>query len=203
MNALVSRRGPKASLSAQKAAKSRRRYWWWLSLSLGLNLLLLSGLFIVIFNLVPLHPVIAELRGGAIITAPDQKAWQTTIALFDTLGNGPIYTTHNPDVRRAFMRQGEIINLPTPELHARLGADIVASRFFVVGDPRSEAQRAVKFLQDRGYQAQYIINAERHLSHDAMAFVTSSAFPHWSIVLRKPGPQMGEPLEPWEPELLK
>jgi hypothetical protein len=67
----------------------------------------------------------------------------------------------------------------------------------VVKDPRSEAERVVKFLQDRGYQAHMVIDAEKILNPGAMAFVTSNAFPGWSIVLRKSGPQMGEPLVPW------
>jgi hypothetical protein len=169
----------------------------WFGVSIGANVVLFVALLGVTLNLIPLHPVIAELRGGAIMTAPDAKSWHTAVELFNTLGNGPMYTTHNPDVTRAFMRNGEIINLPTPELHAKLGNDIIASRYFVVSDPRMEAERVVKFLQDRGYQARFVIDAEKKLNPGAMAFVTSNAFPGWSIVLRKHGPQMGEPLEAW------
>lgn len=188
--------------SAPESSTSNRQFWrrrgFWLWFSVASNAVLLVALVAVSFNLVSLHPVIAERRGGTIMTAPNAAAWKTTVELFNTLGNGPKHTTSNPDVTRAFMRNGEIINLPTPELHDRLGKEVIASRYFVVEEPRSEAERVVAFLKDRGYQARYVIDAERHINPGAMAFVVSDAFPGWSIVLRRSAPQMGEPLEPWD-----
>jgi hypothetical protein len=184
-------------------ARVRPTWSVWLRVSVAANILLALVLGGLVLNFISLPPILAELHGNSIMTSPNPAAWKTTIELFSSLGDGPAHTTHNPDVVRAFMRNGEIINLPTPELHERLGLDVVASRFFVVEDPRAEAERAVKFLQDRGYEAHYVINAERHISPGAMAFVVSNAFPGWSVVLRKPAPDMGEPLEPWNDNLLQ
>jgi hypothetical protein len=192
---------PNLKIASPPDSKQRpgalRRPATWLIVSSVLNVALLAGLVSVALNYVSLPPFIAENRGGAIITAPDGKAWKTTVLLFNRLGNGPKYTTSNTDVTRAFMRNGEIINLPTPELHAKLGLDVVASRYFVVQDPGASARQAAAFLKDRGYSANIIIDAERQLNRGAMAVVTSNAFPHWALVLRKNGPNMGEPLQPW------
>lgn len=169
-----------------------------LIVSLVMNGLLIALAVIGWYNLTPIGTVLNEQRGGAIFTVPDQRAWLTVAHVFDSLGDPPRHSTENPDVQRAFMQNGDIINLPSPELLERLGHDIVASRYFVVDDPESEGRRIVAYLKSQGYEASLIMNAERNLNVGAMGFVTSNAFPHLAIVLRKWGPDMGEPLTSWD-----
>lgn len=98
-----------------------------------------------------------------------------------------IFTTPSAEAKAAvvaLLREhgvGTIINWPSPEVLAKLGAP-AASIGLVATDPLASAEAAARFLRSRGFQATVVPDAEPELP---IAFVITDAFTGTALNFRK------------------
>ena len=112
-----------------------------------------------------------------------------------TFGHNPRFRIDSDQVDRTVFSNGTIINHPHPQISATLGKPGGALGF-VVGDPDRAARESAQLLQEAGFQAEVILDAEPGLP---IAFVKTNALVSGALVFRKHVLKMGQKPPAWTP----
>lgn len=136
-------------------------------------------------------------RGNRIFVCPDEKAQHVTVEVFKRLGIAPRFRLDSPLVKRAILWDGTIINVTDPRLLAEMG-NPGGGPSVVVDDPLKRADEIATFLRENGFDTAVLQGEQHGAPAGTLAFVSSSAFHNWVLVLRKHITQMGPMPPAWE-----
>jgi len=162
-------------------------------LGITLVLLLLGGSWTVALG-TGRNPLPFPDANYAVFTTPSPEAQIAMVELMRAHGIAPRYRADGEGVDRVILWDGTIINRPHPDFMERLGNPYAAIGL-VSSDPPGAAAAAVRFLRERGFQAQMIEGAEPGLP---IVFVTTDALSGSAIVFRKHVLRMGSRPARWE-----
>lgn len=119
--------------------------------------------------------------GSRIFTAASAEGKAAIVELLERHGIRERFRVDTSGIRRSIMWDGTIINLPPPEIRAKLG-NAAASIGLVAADPEAAAREAAEFLRSRGFSAELVPDVEPDLP---IAFVVTDAFAGTVLNFRK------------------
>ena len=134
-------------------------------------------------------------RDYQVFSASSAEALVAMEEVMASLDQRPRFRADSPNVQRTIFANGTIINQPDPGMLAVLGAP-AAALGFVVDDPDATARQVAQQLQERGFQATSIHDAEPGLP---IAFVRTDALAGSVLVFRKHVLRMGAKPDAWTP----
>lgn len=134
-------------------------------------------------------------RDYQVFSASSAEALVALEDVMQSLGQRPRFRADSPTVQRTIFASGTIINQPDPSMSEVLGPH-GAALGFVVDDPDATARQVARQLQDRGFQAESIHDAEPGLP---IAFVRTDALTGSLLVFRKHVLRMGAKPDAWTP----
>ena len=164
-------------------------------------LILISGVavLLLIAFLVSLitdrNPLPFPDRDYHVFSASSTSALAVLEQLLQKFGHNPRFRIDSDQVDRTVFSNGTIINHPLPQITATLGKPGGALGF-VVGDPDRAARESAQLLQEAGFQAEVILDAEPGLP---IAFVKTNALISGALVFRKHVLKMGQKPPAWTP----
>jgi len=164
-------------------------------------LILISGIavLLLITFLVALtidrNPLPFPDRDYHVFSVSSRPALAALEQLMQTFGHNPRFRIDSDQVDRTVFSNGTIINHPHPQISATLGRPGGALGF-VVGDPERAARESAQLLQEAGFQAAVILDAEPGLP---IAFVKTNALVSGALVFRKHVLRMGQKPPAWTP----
>jgi hypothetical protein len=127
------------------------------------------------------NPLPVPDLGSRIFTTPSPAAKAAVIALLRQHGLRERFQFNSAGVLRSILWDGTIINTSEPAVLAKLKSP-AASLGLVVTDPEASATAAAKFLRERGFSAEVVLDAEPELP---IAFVVTDAFSGSVLNFRK------------------
>jgi hypothetical protein len=127
--------------------------------------------------------------GSRIFTTPSPEAKAAVIALLRQHGLRERFQFNSPGVLRSILWDGTIINTPDAMVLQKLKHP-AASIGLVSDDPVASATTAAAFLQQRGFSAEVVLDAEPELP---IAFVVTDAFNATVLNFRKHVLQLPRP----------
>lgn len=134
-------------------------------------------------------------RDYHVFSASSRPALAALERLMQKFGHNPRFRIDSDNVDRTLFTNGTIINHPHPDMSATLG-NPAGALGFVVGDPNLAARESAQLLQDAGFQADVILDAEPGLP---IAFVKTNALIGGALVFRKHVLKMGQKPPAWTP----
>ena len=134
-------------------------------------------------------------RDYHVFSARSRPALAALERLMQRHGHHPRFRIDSDQVDRTVFSNGTIINHPHPEMFAMLGQPGGALGF-VVGDPDRAARESAQLLQEAGFEAEVILDAEPGLP---IAFVKTDALVSGALVFRKHVLKMGQKPPAWTP----
>lgn len=134
-------------------------------------------------------------RDYQVFSASSADALVAMEEVMMSLGQRPRFRADSPNVQRTIFASGTIINQPDPRMFETLGPH-GAALGFVVDDPDATARQVALQLQQRGFQATSIHDAEPGLP---IAFVRTDALADSVLVFRKHILRMGAKPDAWTP----
>ena len=134
-------------------------------------------------------------RDYHVYSASSTRALAALEQLMQKFGHNPRFRIDSDQVARTVFSNGTIINHPHPQISATLGKPGGAMGF-VVGDPERAARESAQLLQQAGFQAEVILDAEPGLP---IAFVRTNALMSSALVFRKHVLKMGQKPPVWTP----
>ncbi len=166
------------------------------------NALILIGGVVVLLLLAFLVALITDRnplpfpdRDYHVFSASSRPALAALERLMQTFGHTPRFRIDSDEVDRTVFSNGTIINHPLPKISATLG-NPAGALGFVVDDPDRAARESARLLQDAGFQADVILDAEPGLP---IAFVRTNALINGALVYRKHVLKMGQKPPAWTP----
>ncbi len=154
---------------------------------LGLVLLLILSWALLAAN--GRNPLPFPDPGSRIFSASSKEAKDAVVALLARHGVAERFQTDSSGILRSLMMDGTIINVPPPEVLAKLDG-ATSSIALVARDPEEAARKDAAFLQQRGFIARVVLDAEPTLP---IAFVVTNAFRGTVLTFRKHATQMPRP----------
>ena len=109
--------------------------------------------------------------GSRIFSAPSAEARTAIVDLLATHGLAERLKADSNGVGRSILMDGTIINHPSPDVLARVGG-ATACIGLVADRPQEEAEKAARFLRQRGFAARVAMDIEPDLP---IAFVLTDA----------------------------
>jgi hypothetical protein len=156
---------------------------------IGVGVVLLLILIWVFLLAAGRNPLPFPDPGSRIFSASSKEAKDALVALLSRHGLTERFQMDSSGILRSLMMDGTIINVPPPEVLAKLeGATSCVG--LVAQEPEREAREAAKFLQERGFSARVVLDAEPNLP---IAFVLTDAFRGSVLNFRKHATKMPRP----------
>ena len=159
----------------------------------GVAVLLLITFLVAL--IIDRNPLPFPDRDYHVFSVTSRPALAALERLMQTLGHKPRFRIDSEQVDRTVFSNGTIINHPNAQISATLGKPAGALGF-VVGDPNLAARESAQLLQDAGFQAEVILDAEPGLP---IAFVKTNALISGALVFRKHVLKMGQRPPAWTP----
>lgn len=120
-------------------------------------------------------------HGSRIFAAASPQAKDAIVELLALHGLKTRFEFNSADVRRSILWDGTIINHSSAAITARLGS-ATSSIGLVSDNPPASARQAARFLQDRGFEARIVPDAEPELP---IVFVVTNAMPGTVLNFRR------------------
>ena len=164
-------------------------------------LILVSGiavLLLITFQvalIIDRNPLPFPDRDYHVFSVSTRPALAALERLMQKFGHNPRFRIDSDQVDRTVFSNGTIINHPHPQISATLGNPGCALGF-VVGDPNRAARESAQLLQEAGFHAEVILDAEPGLP---IAFVKTNALISGALVFRKHVLKMGQKPPAWTP----
>lgn len=134
-------------------------------------------------------------RDYHVFSASSRPALAALERLMQAFGHNPRFRIDSDQVDRTVFSNGTIINHPHSKISATLG-NPGGALGFVVGDPDGAARESAQLLQEAGFEAEVILDAEPGLP---IAFVRTNALIGGALVFRKHVLRMGQKPPAWTP----
>jgi len=155
--------------------------------------LLLIGFLMAL--IIDRNPLPFPDRDYHVFSAKSRPALAALERLMQRYGHHPRFRIDSDQVDRTVFSNGTIINYPHPQMSASLG-NPGGALGFVVGDPEHAARESALLLQEAGFLAEVILDAEPGLP---IAFVKTDALISGALVYRKHVLRMGQKPPAWTP----
>lgn len=166
------------------------------------NVLILTSGVVVLLLIIFLVALIRDRnplpfpdRDYHVFSVSSRPALAALERLMQKFGHIPRFRIDSEQVDRTVFSNGTIINHPHAQISTTLGSPGGALGF-VVDDPDRAARESAQLLQEAGFQAEVILNAEPGLP---IAFVTTNALLSGALVFRKHVLKMGQKPPAWTP----
>jgi hypothetical protein len=134
-------------------------------------------------------------RDYHVFSASSRPALVALERLMQQFGSSPRFRIDSDQVDRTVFSNGTIINHPHPQISATLG-NPGGGFGVVVSDPDRAARESAQLLQEAGFHAEVILDAEPGLP---IAFVKTDALISGALVFRKHVLKMGQKPPAWTP----
>jgi hypothetical protein len=164
-----------------------------LLVTVGIAMLLLIAFLVALIT--ERNPLPFPDRDYHVFSASSITALIALERLMQTFGHKPRFRIDSAEVDRTVFSNGTIINSPHPQMSATLG-NPGGALGFVVDDPDRAARESARLLQNAGFEAEVILNAEPGLP---IAFVKTNAMISSALVFRKHVLKMGQKPPAWTP----
>lgn len=164
-----------------------------LILTSGVAVLLLITFLVALIT--DRNPLPFPDRDYHVFSASSRPALTAVEEVMQKFGHTPRFRIDSDQVDRTVFSNGTIINHPHPQISATLG-NPGGALGFVVDDPDRAAREAAQLLQQAGFQAEVILDAEPGLP---IAFVKTDALISGALVFRKHVLKMGQKPPAWTP----
>lgn len=134
-------------------------------------------------------------RDYHVFSASSPEALEALERIMQNHGHRPRFRIDSEEVDRTVFSNGTIINYPRARIAGVLG-NPGGALGFVVDDPDASAREGARLLQEAGFQAEVVLDAEPGLP---IAFVRTNALVSGAIVYRKHVLKMGKKPPAWTP----